>query len=49
MTKTNFYEKPEVKELNLCFEGSVLAGSVLEDANASGENITWGDQFDPWA
>ena len=49
MTNNKIYQEPEVKVVNLCFEGSVLVGSVQQDGNASGEDITWGDEFDPWA
>ena len=49
MTNNKFYQEPEVKVVNLCFEGCVLAGSVQQDGNASGEDITWGNEFDPWA
>lgn len=48
MTKDKIYEKPQLEVLALAIEGSVLAGSTLVDGNASGEGITWGDEFDPW-
>lgn len=47
MTKTKNYLTPEVEIIALNLEGSVLAGSTTVDG-ASGENITWGDEFDPW-
>lgn len=40
MTKNKIYETPQLEEVALDVEGAVLA--------ASGENITWGDEFDPW-
>ena len=49
MTNNKIYQEPEVKVVALCFEGSVLVGSVQTGGNASGEDITWGDEFDPWA
>ena len=48
MTKNKIYEKPELEVLALAVEGSVLAGSTLANGNASGEDIKWGDTFDPW-
>lgn len=47
MTKDKIYEKPQLEVLALAIEGSVLAGSTLVDG-ASGEDITWGETFDPW-
>lgn len=49
MTKNKIYLEPEVRVVELSLEGSVLAGSVQKEVGASGEDITWGDQFDPWA
>ena len=49
MTKNKIYQEPEVKVVTLCFEGSVLVGSVQTEMGATGENITYGDEFDPWA
>ena len=49
MTNNKIYQEPEVKVVKLCFEGCVLAGSVQTGGNASGEDITWGDEYDPWA
>lgn len=49
MTDNKIYQEPEVKVVTLCFEGSVLVGSVQQDGNASGEDITWGNEYDPWA
>ena len=49
MTNKKIYQEPEVKVITLCFEGSVLVGSVQAGGNASGEDITWGDSHDPWA
>lgn len=43
MTDNKIYQEPEVKVVTLCFEGSVLVGSV------QGEDVTIGDEFDPWA
>ena len=47
MTKNKIYETPELEVLALAVEGSVLAGSTLADG-ATGEGITWGNEFDPW-
>ena len=47
MTKNKIYETPQLEVLALAIEGSVLSGSTLVNG-ASGENITWGDEFDPW-
>ena len=49
MTKNKIYLEPEVRVIELSHEGSVFAGSVQKEVGASGEDITWGDQFDPWA
>ena len=49
MTNMKNYLKPEVEVLALILEESVLTGSTLVNGNASGENITWGDEYDPWA
>ena len=46
MTKKNYLE-PEVKIIALHLEGSVLSGSTLID-DLSGEDIKFGDEFDPW-
>lgn len=48
MTHKKNYLKPEVEVLALILEESVLTGSTLVDGNTSGENITWGEEFDPW-
>ena len=39
MTNNKIYQEPEVKVVNLCFEGSVLVGSVQTGGNASGEDF----------
>jgi hypothetical protein len=49
MKKEIFYSAPEVKVVQIHLEGSVLSGSVLKEGTASGEDITFGDVFDPWA
>ena len=49
MNIPNNYSEPEVKVVELSLEGCVLAGSTQVEGNASGEDITWGDTFDPWA
>lgn len=47
MTNNKIYQEPEVKVVDLCFEGCVLVGSV--QGGASGEDVTVGDEHDPWA
>jgi hypothetical protein len=47
MTNNKIYQEPEVKVVNLCFEGSVLVGSV--QGGAKGEDVTVGEEYDPWA
>ena len=49
MTKNKNYQEPEVSVVSLDLEGSVLAGSVLKEGTATGEDVTYGDVFDPWA
>ena len=44
---TNNYIKPELEMISLYSEG-VLAASVLEEANATGEGVTLGAEFNPW-
>jgi hypothetical protein len=47
MNKNKNYSEPEVRVVELSLEGCVLAGSV--QIGASGEDITYGDEFNPWA
>lgn len=49
MTKNKNYQEPEVSVVSLDLEGSVLAGSVQRNGTATGEDVTYGDVFDPWA
>jgi hypothetical protein len=45
MTKN--YIKPEVDIIAVHLEGAVLSES-LTTGGSTGENINWGDEFDPW-
>ena len=47
MNKNKNYSEPEVRVVELSLEGCVLAGSV--QSGASGEDITYGDEYNPWA
>ena len=48
MTKKD-YLAPEVTEISLHLESSVLSGSYeFTTGNSTGEGVTWGDEFDPW-
>lgn len=49
MTKNKIYLEPEVRVVELCLEGAVLSGSDPTRIDVTGENITWGDEFDPWS
>jgi hypothetical protein len=44
MTKN--YIKPEVEIVAVHLEGAVLSGSAFGEA--TGEDATWGNQFNPW-
>lgn len=49
MIKIKDYQSPGVSLISLDLEGSVLSGSTLRDGTAAGENIIFGDEFDPWS
>ena len=46
MTK-KIYQEPEMKVVALHLEGSVLSGSTVLEG-LTGEDITYGDEFNPW-
>jgi hypothetical protein len=48
MTKNKIYLEPEVRVVELCLEGAVLSGSDPTSASATGEEISWGTEFNPW-
>lgn len=46
MTK-KIYQEPEMKVVALHLEGSVLSASTILN-EMSGEDITYGDEVNPW-
>lgn len=48
MTQRKIYQEPQVNVIELSLEGSILADSVQKTLWSIGEDVTFGEEFNPW-